>query len=119
MHSATELDFIQDRVSGINVRLDNFRVLGSEVPFQPSEDAELEVPYCVSLWHDGLDYDEEGNAYQDEYPEFIPHTYHRTLKDAETEAAWLIERGVASDRVDIGKDGYWIDEWEQKYLLKD
>jgi hypothetical protein len=72
---------------------------------------ETYVAAAVLVWDDGLDYDVDGNAYVDDCPGYHPHSYHHSLKDAESEIAWLIHRGLDSGRITL-IEGYPVSDWD-------
>lgn len=111
-----DTDILQDRLSGIRVRPENFSDLLPatpgrfhrlpdvlDVPYLPHWDYTKTptVPFTVLVYDDGLDYDADGNAYFDDYPHDYPSSYHRTRKGAECAASWLEFRGIAPHRISI------------------
>lgn len=110
-------DFIQDILSGLNVRPDNYLTENVEVEIEPHYDDGCDyfiVPFVVTIHNDGLDYDEDGNAYFDDYPADLPASFHRTRKGAEAEAAWLEHSGVEPWRIRIEED-FAAQKWELQY----
>lgn len=121
------LDFETDVQMGLNVREYHYRDITEEFLWEleierdgsfesryeyDDEREEIYVPFVVMLWDDGLDYDEDGNAYFDDAPGWFTHTCHRTLKGAEIEMAWLEHHGITNDK-HLAKDA-WIPRWELK-----
>lgn len=116
-----QLDFVQDVLSGLNVRHYNYQDTIEESKqlerMWAAQDKEYEqvlVPFALTVYEDGLDYDEDGNAYFDDYPGEHYASGHLTLKGAEVEAAWLEHHGIAADRIRI-VENYWVHRYELKY----
>ena len=119
-----ELACVQDELCGIRVRADLYRDLQAEEEFyadyvaweaeQEREREEIRVPFAVIVYCDGLDYDEDGNAYFDDWPSNQVHSCHTTQRGAEMEAAWLIHHGTPSSYVSVDQD-VWVERWELKY----
>ena len=74
--------------------------------------------FAVLVWCDGLDYDMDGKAYFDDYPDYHPASYHRTRKGAETAVAYMEHGHAMRTRGDgrqlsvIIADDYEIPEWD-------
>jgi len=110
-------DFLQDVLSGLNVRPYNYLADDVQVELDPHFDDSCDmiiVPFVVTVYNDGLDYDDDGNAYFDDYPADLPASFHRTRKGAETEAAWLQHNGVEQWRIRIEED-FAAQKWELQY----
>lgn len=71
----------------------------------------IRVPAAVLVWDDGLDWNLDGTPYQDDYPGEHPHSYHRSLKDAEMEAGWLEHTGTDPRRIRV-VENYWVPFWD-------
>jgi len=65
------------------------------------------IPFAVLTWDDGLDYDEEGNAWQDSPPCEYVWSAHRSLAAAEASLAKMEK---------ISKNSYWLVE---NYMCRD
>lgn len=115
-----ELDFVQDVLSGLNVRAYNYldssedEAVARMIEAQDRETDPILIPFAVTVWDDGLDYDEDGNSYFDDYPGEHLASSHRTLKGAQAEAAWLEHAGIKADRIRIVPDWYAM-RYEMKY----
>lgn len=119
------LDYIQDVLSGLNVREYNY--IDADAVARAEVERETEnwlnrddrfdsrvIPFTVTVYDDGLDYDMDGNSYFDDYPSDVAHSHHRTRKGAEQEAAWLEHQGTPTWRIRIVED-YPTYAWELKY----
>lgn len=101
------LDYTQDVLSGLNVReyhyVDPFTLTPVEemIAEQDRDSQEIMIPFAVTIYDDGLDYDEDGNSYFDDYPADHLASSHRTLKGAEIEAAHLENNGIEQWRISI------------------
>lgn len=73
------------------------------------------VPAAVLVWDDGLDYNLDGTSYQDDCPGDYPHSYHRSLKDAELEAAWLEYTGCDPRNIRIAQH-FWVPDWDARRI---
>lgn len=80
------------------------------------------VPYnapkrviAVLVWDNGLDYNLDGTAYQDDAPGDYPHSYHLTRKDAEVMAAYLENGGCEANRITI-VEGFHVPEWDENRI---
>jgi hypothetical protein len=110
-------DFLTDVLHGLNVR--HYNYLAEEVAveldyYHDDRFDEVFVPVAVLVYDDGLDYDLDGNAYFDDYPSDVPHSYHHTLYGAQAEAAWLEHHGVKPNRISI-VEGYLTYKWDTQY----
>jgi len=110
-------DFLTDVLSGLNVR--HYNYLREEVAveldhYHDDRFDEVIAPVAVLVYDDGLDYDLDGNAYFDDYPSDVPHSYHNTLYGAQAEAAWLEHHGVKPNRISI-VEGYPTYRWDLQY----
>lgn len=103
-------DYMTDVLSNLNVRLYNYLDYDALAKLEtearkgywqgyPWENFEPQYCWTVLVWSDGLDYDADGNAYQDEPPDYFPASYHRTQKGAEQEAAYLEHHGIKAHRI--------------------
>ena len=111
------LDYLQDALSGLNVRPNNYMSDEVTVEVNSYYDDRFDtilVPFVVCVWDDGLDYDMDGNAYFDDYPGDQPVSFHASREGAEREAAWLEHRGTASRRISIMED-YLACRWDLEY----
>jgi hypothetical protein len=101
-----KLGYLQDEISGLNVRPYNYLLPRVEVTFREvdTDCDDMTVPFAVLLWDDGLDYDADGNSYFDDYPGDFMHSAHRTLEGAQKEAAWLEHLGVNPVKIRIEAD---------------
>lgn len=88
--------------------------LEAQIEAQASETDPVLIPYAVLVYNDGLDYDEDGNSYFDDYPSDDYASGHRSLKGAEAEAAWLEHAGIEARRISIVED-YHAMRYELKY----
>jgi hypothetical protein len=113
MYATDTLGFMQDCLSGLAVRLDNYLNLDTELEERRETEAVL-VPYAVLVHDDGLDYDMDGNAYFDDYPGDHYVSGHRTRKGAEAEAQRLEEAGIEKDRIQV-VERYDAHRYELKY----
>ena len=110
-------DHLTDVLAGFNVRAYNYLVEQVEVELDPYHDDrfdEVTVPFAVTVYDDGLDYDMDGNAYFDDYPGDHAVSFHRSRVGAEREAAWLEHAGVETRRINIVED-YRTFQWELQY----
>lgn len=114
------LDFIQDVLSGLNVRAYNY-LDGEEdqhvarlIEAQDRETDPVLIPFAVLVYDDGLDYDLDGNAYFDDYPGDHYASGHRSRKGAEVEAAYLEAAGIESHRISI-VENYYAARYELDY----
>lgn len=120
VHTVTicdHLHYLTDALSGIRVSPNNYLVDSVEVTFDPYHDDRFDpitVPFAVTVYDDGLDYDTDGNAYFDDYPGDHAVSFHHTRKSAEAEAAWLEHHGTSADRINIVED-YRTYRWELQY----
>lgn len=112
----SHLDYLTDVLSGLNVRHYNYLDLELAAKIEAERQArynegypwESFVPqYCwvVYVWEDGLDYDDEGNAYFDSPPDEFESSYHLTQRGAEIEAAYLERAGIKASRIRVA-EGY-------------
>jgi hypothetical protein len=111
------LDYLQDVLSGLNVRQHNYLAPDVEVDLDPYYDDRFDpvlVPFAVLVYNDGLDYDMDGNAYFDDYPSDDLATAHRTREGAERSAAWMEHHGIKANRITI-VENYWTHKWEMEY----
>ncbi len=69
------------------------------------------VDFAVFKWDDGLDYNEDGTAYQDDAPGEHPHSYHHERADADAMVTRLLLAGVNPSRLRVAED-VWVPEWE-------
>ena len=110
------LSILQDRLSGVKGNLYCYREgVKEEMEFierQREENAWGYAPYAVLVWESGLDYDEDGTPYFDDYPEDYPSSFHLSRKKAEVEASYLIAAGIAEDRITIA-EGYDVVPWRK------
>lgn len=115
---AIHLDHLTDSLSGLNVRPAAYLDLTpppakQAEPRYPWEDYEPFQCYLVLVWDDGLDYDADGNAYQDDAPGYHCASHHRTQKGAEAEAAWMEHHGIKASRIAIQYG--WTSEYDYDY----
>ncbi|MFY4731166.1 hypothetical protein [Nitrospira sp. BLG_2] len=114
------LDYLTDVLSGLNVRHYNYLDLELAAKLEAERKAAYNVgypwenfvpQYCwtVLVYEDGLDYDEDGNAYWDCPPDWFAASYHLTQKGAEQEAAYLEHAGIKSSRIIIQE------QWQEQY----
>jgi hypothetical protein len=107
-----DLDILQDSFAG-RVRAYCY----NDVPEPEETDTrwnDVVVPFAVMMWCDGLDYDENGHAHFDDYPQNVPHSYHTTRKGAESEIAWLEFLGHDVSGFSI-EANYLTYEWDLQY----
>jgi hypothetical protein len=84
----------------------------SQDHYYPALDgAPRKVAAAVLIWDDGLDYNMDGTAYQDDAPGDHPHSYHHTRKDAEIMAMILEDGGCDPARITI-VEGFWVAPWD-------
>ncbi len=109
------LDFIQDSFAG-RVREACYEVLEDESQEYDITDDwdDVCVPFAVMVWCDGLDYDDDGNAYFDDYPQFVAISYHTTQRGAEIELAYQLNNGLKDHEVCI-EANYWTYEAELRW----
>ncbi len=86
-----------------------------ETPDYPEDPLDQQAPFCVMVWDDGLDYNEDGTSYQDDCPGDWPHSYHLTRKDAETAVAYLEHSGCEPHRITI-VENFWVPHWDAKRI---
>ena len=102
---AIHSDYMTDVLHGLNVRLYNYLDLTAPVVEEeqryPWEEFEPQECWVVGVWDDGLDYDLDGNAYFDDYPDEHPHSYHATQRGAEVQAAYLEHWGIEAHRIRV------------------
>lgn len=110
---ALHLDYLTDVLHGLNVRHWNYLDLDAQAKLLAEREAERQrwlmpwdtfVPqecWTVLVYDDGLDYDEDGNSYFDDYPGEHASSYHRTQRGAEVEAAHLEDAGIAGNRIRV------------------
>ena len=111
------LGYLQDVMNGLNVRPQNYLMDEVCVFMDPYYDDRFDlvlVPFAVLVHNDGLDYDDEGNSYFDDYPSDDLATAHRTREGAERSAAWMEYHGVKPNRISI-RENCWYHKWEMKY----
>lgn len=73
--------------------------------------APVKVAAAILIWDDGLDYNMDGTAYQDDAPGDYPHSYHHSRRDAEIMAAYLEDGGCDPKRISI-VEGFWVCPWD-------
>jgi len=111
--------FLADVLAGLNVRHYNYVGEVYEVAVAPSSysyDDESEwvcVPFAVLIHDDGMDYNEDGTSYMDDYPSDWLHSAFNNRKAAETEICWLEKHGVETNRITIA-ERYWVQGYELK-----
>jgi hypothetical protein len=113
----SHLDYLTDVLHGLNVREYNYLAPDVVVDVDPYYDDRFDpvcVPFAVLVYNDGLDYDEDGNAYFDDYPSDDLATAHRTREGAERSAAWMEHHGIKAQRISI-VENYWTYKWEMEY----
>ena len=113
-------DFSTDVANGLNVRHYNYkeeteedRHVAALIAEQDAERLPVVIPFAVLVWDEGLDYDDEGNAYFDDYPSWFVGSAHHTRKGAEVEAAYH-EHHFPKQRVMVVED-HWVEQWEMQY----
>jgi hypothetical protein len=111
MAPACHLDHLTDVLHGLNVRHWNYLDLDAQAKLlaerkahyqgYPWDNFEPQWCWVVYVWNDGLDYDDEGNAYQDDAPDYHVSSYHLTQKGAEVEAAHWEDRGIKAHNIRV------------------
>jgi hypothetical protein len=104
------LEFVQDVVSGLNVRESHYVDLTAIDPLEDEYGHDI-VPFAVLMWDDGLDYDEEGNSYFDSPPEWYVHSFHKTQVEAEIEMAWMEWWDFNPNKMML-EENHLVEPWE-------
>jgi hypothetical protein len=111
--------FMADVLAGLNVRHYNYVAEVIERNYDAYAEELTFAPFAVFIYDDGMDYNEDGTAYMDDYPGDWLHSCFNSRRGAEMEACWLERHGVASNRITI-VEGHWLADWEAKsHPIKD
>lgn len=112
------LSCVQDELSGVRVPArfyhDDDLSIFDGFTYDDDEYDGFYVPFAVTVYSDGMDYDIDGNAYFDDYPSWFAVSYHRTRKSAEVAAAYHMDM-CPNQPVEI-VENYWIDGYEARYV---
>jgi len=104
------LTYLQDVLSGLNVKPQNYLVEDTTVAVDEWYDDrfdDVHIPFVVSVYY-------EGCIEEREWPGWGQHSFHRTLKGAQAEVAWLEYLGTNLNRIQIGEDAI-VPKWELEY----
>lgn len=119
---ALHLEVLTDEMAGLNVRPANYLDPTWVPPTRecqgyPWDNYQPFQCWCVFVWEENLDYDEDGNSYWDGPPGDFCASHHRTQRGAEMEAAWLEHHGISGDRISVRWT--WTEEMDYNYPLRD
>lgn len=107
------LGYTQDRLMGLNVRLDNYveRIEEKRHPKAGDEQFDMVcIPFAVMCHCDGMYTDENGVEYQEDYPSDFESTFHYTRKGAECAVAWH-DLQCPKQRCWIAEN-HWVERWQ-------
>lgn len=118
-----EFSMVQDELNGIRVRSEFYSIQFIEdatwvdfVKSQVFDDGDgISAPFAVVFYDEGLDYDEDGNSYFDDWPKWVGHSYFASRESAERELAEMEEKNPNTSW-DI-QENYWIEPWNIKHKV--